>query len=363
MWTIATDPSVALLALLSAVFFFVNAERTEAEPLSASASPRKHITQQSFDSSHLQSGESVRASRIRNLIDDADQNCSPIVEQSSVLDQIPESRAQLGIREAVETVRRSDVGAWLLQIAADQGVIICLDQETELEAHYRSHLRLIGLNAKLSPAGRIVFLAHELAHVPQHPKFSNNRRFSPTDMLLLQRIREAAAEAVATRVLWQLRDSNIPTPWHEKLTTAYRDIALEFEAEMARNQSEQRELRATRSAFHQWFEAAWRLEIYDDLMLKTLSRIAAEPIELAQSSLYLTEDFLAGIARYADQVFLVDGDSQTLIREFRARKLTSNALARLNEIVAIDGKARDKTVSSSVEKETPSAASPRLAAE
>ncbi|NJO37931.1 MAG: hypothetical protein HC871_10350 [Rhizobiales bacterium] len=183
---------------------------------------------------------------------------------------------QRDLETALRQIQQTDTGAWLVQVAAARKVTLCLDHATELEAHYRSHLHLIGLNARLDPAARVVFLAHELAHVPQHPRFSNSRQFAPEDMLLLQRVREAAAEAVATRVLWQLRQQGLIDPWQKKLTTAYHDIAEAFAASMTQGRGAAAELWATRAAFHHWFTADWRLEIYDDLMLKTLMRIAED---------------------------------------------------------------------------------------
>jgi hypothetical protein len=309
------------------------------------------------EASHL-SSEGVRASHIRDLIEDVDQNCTPIVERPPLSASPPESPTQLGLREALETIGKSEVGAWLLQVAADQQVLVCLDHTTELEAHYRSHLQLIGLSSRLSPAGRIAFLAHELAHVPQHPKFSNNRRFSPADMLLLQRLREATAEAVATRILWQLRDQEITAPWHEKLTTAYRDIAIAFEEEVVRSHDADQELAATRSAFHQWFKASWRLEIYDGLMMKTLSRLATASTDAAAASLHLSEEFLFGLDDYADQRFLRDGDRHHLLQDFYVHALPIESRGQIEDVTASVVQSALGTVSSSAKDEPNSAIVP-----
>ncbi|MGI9504885.1 MAG: DUF6782 family putative metallopeptidase [Geminicoccaceae bacterium] len=272
--------------------------------------------------------------RIHALIPEADRNCLPIQDKAIEVGLGARTRAQAGLEEALRQIRKSETGAWLVEVAATRGVTICLDHATALEAHYRSHLHLLGLSARLSPAGRIVFLAHELAHVPQHPHFSNNRRFSPEDMLLLQRVREAAAEAVATRVLWQLRQQGISAPWKEKLRTAYYDIAETFETTMASGRGSAYELWATRSAFHHWFNADWRLEIYDDLMLKTLARIAEDQIGLIATSRYLSDRYLRSIANYGSQGFLIGGDGEALINDFRTQALPAGGRARLDAITA-----------------------------
>lgn len=153
-------------------------------------------------------------------------------------------------------------------------------------------------------------------------------------MLLLQQVREAAAEAVATRVLWQLKQQGMAAPWQAKLTTAYHDIAESFEKTMADGEGVARELWAARSAFHHWFDADWRREIYDDLMFKTLARIADDPIGLIPASRQLTDRFLRGVADYAGQGFLIGGDGKSLIRNFRTRGLPTRDQARLDAIIA-----------------------------
>lgn len=306
------------------------------------------------------------AEPIRTIIPDADQNCLRIADaqlqiSDGRLSNRPRTAAQIDLETALRQVRWSEMGAWLVQAAAARDVTVCLDRATGLEAHYRSHLRLLGLNARLSPAGRVVFLAHELAHVPQHPRFSNNRQFSPGHMLLLQRAREAAAEAVATRVLWQLRQQGIATPWKEKLATAYHDIAEAFEVAMADGHGAARELWATRTAFHHWFVADWRRDIYDDLMLKTLARIADDPIGLIPASRHLSDRYLRGIADYAGQSFLIDGDGRALINGFHVQGLTAGGQARLETILARAANSPART-HSSLAGEALSAISPEASA-
>ena len=272
--------------------------------------------------------------RIQALIPDAERNCRSVTDQPIEIHQLPRTEAQQQLEATLQQIRQSDIGDWLVRFAAARKVTICLDHATRLEAHYRSHLGLLGLSARLGPAGRVVFLAHELAHIPQHPQFSNNRRFSPEDMLLLQQVREAAAEAIATRVLWQLSQKGISAPWQAKLTTAYHDIANSFEKAMDDGEGVAHELWATRSAFYHWFDADWRREIYDDLMFKTLTRIAGDPIGLIPTSRQLSDGYLRGVANYAGQSFLIRGDGQTLIRSFRTRGLPADDQARLDAILA-----------------------------
>ena len=230
-------------------------------------------------------------------------------------------------------MRASELGNWLVDQAAALSVMICLDGGTDLEAYYRAHLHLIGLNTKLSPEERLVYLAHELAHVPQHPRFSNNRRFSALDMVLLHRVREAVAEAIATRVLWQLRERGMDAAWQAKLGTAYGDIARLFEASIGQGKGRHAELWATRSAFYHWFEAEWRIHIYDDLMLKTLARIANDPVGLLPASRWLSDPYLRALSSYAGEPFLIKGDGRKLMFAFGVDWSMSGNQARLDSIL------------------------------
>ncbi len=270
---------------------------------------------------------SPRIARIQDLIPDWRQHCVNIRDGAATT---PE---QQSLKLAINTLGRSELGAWLIDQAAKHSVMVCLDGRTGLEAYYRAHLHLIGLNDRLSPAGHLVFLAHELAHVPQHPRFSNNRRFSPQDMLLLHRVREATAEAVATRALWQLRELGQDTAWQEKLRTAYGDIAKLFHAHIGQKRGAAAELQATRSAFYHWFEADWRLDIYDDLMLKTLARIADDPIGLLPSSRWLSDRYLREISHYAGDRFLFEGDGRALMTTFGLDWLASGNQAELDAMM------------------------------
>ena len=278
-------------------------------------------------SQHLTEPSSSRMDRIQELIPDWRRQCVGLDDRDPITAQ------QQALLDVVIEFRKSDLGRWLIDHATRHSVMICLDGQTYLEAYYRAHLRLIGLNTKFGFAGRLVYLAHELAHVPQHPRFSNNRRFSPKDMLLLHRTREATAEAIATRVLWQLRDLGVDVAWQAKLETAYGDIARRFEASIGQSRGHDAELLATRSAFYHWFEADWRLEIYDDLMLRTLTRIADDHIGILPPTRWLSDSYLREISSYAGDRFLEAGDGRALINGFGLNWSISENRAKLDVIL------------------------------
>lgn len=267
-----------------------------------------------------------RSTRIAQVIPDHARACLPSSGGSRA------TEAQRGIAAVAEVVAESPLGAWLLDEAAARLVLICQDPNTDLAAYYRAQMRLIGLFDRLADPARIMFLAHELAHVPQHPRFSNDLRFGPEAVLVMHRMREAAAEAVATRVLWQLRVRGRTEPWQYKLASAYGDIAHAF-ARAIDGSGQPAELRATRAAFDQWFAAPLRLQQYDSHMLDHVERIAQDRLGLIPPQRRLSEAFLAGIAWYAGASFLSAGGTRPLTGAHYRAGLSSDAAARLAQVL------------------------------
>jgi hypothetical protein len=239
---------------------------------------------------------------------------------------------QRAIGTGVTILAESPLGAWLIGEAAAHVVLICHDPNTELAGYYRAPMRLIGLFRQLPEPARIMFLAHEFAHVPQHPRFSNDLGFGARAVLVVHRIREAAAEAVATRVLWQLRARGHVAPWQHKLASAYGDIALAF-AEAMDGAGEAAELRATRAAFDQWFARPGRVHSYDARMLGFIAQ-AEDRARLEHPTRRLSDAFLRDIGWYGGDTFLPPGEGPPLTDAYYARGLSPANAARLEAILA-----------------------------
>jgi hypothetical protein len=243
------------------------------------------------------------------------------------------TEAQRAIATGVSVLAESPLGAWLIGEAAARLVLICQDPNTDLAGYYRAHMRLIGLFQQLPDPARITFLAHELAHVPQHPRFSNDPRFGAHGVLVVHRIREAAAEAVATRVLWQLRARGHPGPWQHKLASAYGDIARVF-AQAMEGDGDAAELRATRAAFDQWFERPGRVHSYDARLLGFFAIAPDERARLEHPTRTLSDEFLRGIGWYGGETFMPPGDGPPLTDPYYTRRLSPANAARLAAIRA-----------------------------
>lgn len=213
-----------------------------------------------------------------------------------------------------EVLAKSPLARTLIRLAGRSKVYVCADPATDLLGYYLSGLRLIGLNPGLSEGEKIAFLAHELSHVPQHGTYSDNRYFPPGDLILLRRVREAAAEALATRIAWQLRAAGHPEAWDDKVADPfYGDIARAFAAARDDLPAPRDEQVAARAAFDRWFAVQRRRDLYDRMTADHLRRISDDPTGLVSPRKALTHDFLAGIAR------LPDGD---LVFATTGRRLT-----------------------------------------
>lgn len=273
--------------------------------------------------------EPKRRARIEEIVPDIPTACAPA---GSNLTDTPD-RAELVRATAV--IGKSPVGAWLLEQATWRLVVLCLDPSTDLAAYYRAGMRLIGVLASLPSPAQTMFLAHELAHVVQHPWFSNNRRFGAEAMILMHRVREAAAEAIATRILWQLDQRGHAAPWQHKLTTGYADIARAFAARMAASDGAvDAELRATRAAFDQWFARPRRVAAYDAHMLDHIERIADDRIGLVAPTRTLSDRYLRGIGWHAGETFLPEGAARPLTDAFYAGRLSEDNAQRLRDALA-----------------------------
>ncbi|MDH3970337.1 MAG: ImmA/IrrE family metallo-endopeptidase, partial [Rhodospirillales bacterium] len=139
-----------------------------------------------------------RLERILRQVANAPDTCL----KAGSIDRRSAQKAELS--RLFQTLSKSPLARLLMRRAGWSEVYVCADPATDLLGYYLAGLRLIGLNPHLSQGQKVAFLAHELSHVPQHDTYSDNRYFPPGDLILLRRVREAAAEALATRIAWQL---------------------------------------------------------------------------------------------------------------------------------------------------------------
>lgn len=245
-------------------------------------------------------------------------------------DRSSQERAELSRLFAI--LSQSPTGRAALYEAARRGIQVCIDNRTQLLAYYFADLHVVGVSAELSEGGKIAFLAHELAHIPQHPAYSDNRYFPAEDLLLLRRMREAAAEAASVRIAWELRQAGYAFAWDEKLASAYRDVARVFETIAAKAADDTDMLRAMRRAFDRWFEAPWRRRVYDAMTAEHLQRISHDAMGLVPPRYALSHEFLLGIGWLDGQNFLAATAGPRLTDSFYAGGVPRQIAARIRRL-------------------------------
>ena len=291
--------TVCLFIPIVAVFSFASDLKEETSKIEVSQVSSDPQIDQTFpdQDDFLAAIGPMRLTWIRRVIPDIEVQCLPPDHTRTGR----ETTAQKELLELFSRVSHSSLGKELLNLAALRSTLVCLDSQTGFQGYFRSQMRLIGLNGRNGQAKRLAFFVHELAHVPQHPNFSNNRNFAPQDMIRIHRFREAAAEAMATAILAELREAGDAEAWNVKLTTKYHDILRAYDRTIAiAGNGETGKSRAMKAAFSQWFRGSWRRHYYDEMMLDHLERIAEDHHGIMPAHLRADDRYLAGIGRLPD---------------------------------------------------------------
>jgi len=262
---------------------------------------------------------------------------APEIKDCVTLSGATPERGTSPLHRLLEVLAKSPTARSVMRRAAWRRVHVCLDSETDLLAYYFSGISVIGVSARLPEGGRIAFLAHELGHVPQHPRYSDNRYFPAHDLVLLRRVREATAEAMAVRIAWELRTAGHPEAWDNKAAGPYRDVARAFALAARRDPSPAGLQAATRAAFDRWFAARWRRNVYDRMTLDHLRRIAADEIGLVPPRRQLNQRFLVGIGALDDGNFLAEANGPPLTDGYYAGRLSAQNATRLSRFLHSSG--------------------------
>ncbi len=241
------------------------------------------------------------------------------------------SRAKDRLTRLFELLSKSATARGLIDTAWRRNVVVCSDGKTNLLAYYVAGLRLVGVNSRLTEAQQVVFLAHELSHIPQHPVYSDDRRFSASDLILLRRAREAAAEALATCILWELRETGYSEAWNTKrLDNFYGDIAQNFSA--ARGSGGDI-LAAMRAAYNQWFAKKARRRLYDGMTVEHLARISEDAVGLVSPVRVLDHDFLREIGSTSRGNYLATRSGRLLTDVYYTGGLSFDHTAQVESLL------------------------------
>ena len=290
-----------------------------------------------FESVHLRAGDAQsfmgmgrlglgRLDYVLERIEDASDACL----KAGTYDRRSAQTAELS--QLFRVLSNSPTARDLLDRAWRNDVYVCADGSTGLLAYYLSGLRLIGLNPALTEGQKLAFLAHELSHMPQHPLYSDNRYFPPENLVLLRRVREAAAEACATRIAWELKQAGLPAAWNAKYADRfYGDIARAYGASLGPESADEAEhgamrqggLAAMRAAFDQWFTASARIDLYDRMTIDHLERISGDDLGLVEPRRSLSHGFLLGIGYMGGWNYLAASTGRMLTDPFYAGRISS----------------------------------------
>lgn len=292
-----------------------------------------------FETVHLRAGDAQsfmgmgrlglgRLEYVLDRIDDASDSCL----KAGTFDRRSARTAELS--ELFTILSNSPTARDLLDRAWRNDVYVCADGNTGLLAYYLSGLRLIGLNPALTQGQKLAFLAHELSHMPQHPLYSDNRYFPPENLVLLRRVREAAAEACATQIASELKQAGLPAAWNAKFADRfYGDIARAYAEKLGQNASEQDEPAAMRAAFDQWFAASARINLYDRMTIDHLERISGDNLGLVEPRRSLSHGFLRGIGYMARWNYLEAPTGRLLTDPFYAGRISGDNAGLLEQLL------------------------------
>ncbi|MAE51559.1 MAG: hypothetical protein CMH27_07095 [Micavibrio sp.] len=190
------------------------------------------------------------------------------------------------LAQTINLIALSPTGAALIKEAADQGWALVLDDMQECEFCIDASEKLIeldhhGLKAeglmRSAYFGNMVLInlvkaLRDIYHEKRHG--SLDTLFSPEAILMLERVRAADCDVIATLVAWELRSEGHTDIWRHCIGSENGDIAMAYSNRLERDPSSQFNGKALKSAFKCWYECEDRisncdhqtLEYMDDIM-------------------------------------------------------------------------------------------------
>lgn len=182
----------------------------------------------------------------------------------------PDSKDKL--TRCISRMAQSETGRALLDTAAEYGVRVALKDNHIYYGDFDRETKKVTIEGKSSDGALIEILAHELRHGWQDRHgFDSSFELPPSDNVIINRLIEADAEAVANQVAWELKEQGYNKPWlHAIRNKSYQDVAQAYRKEAEADPDAVRDGRALRAAFDQWFKKPTRRHGYDDMMLDVL---------------------------------------------------------------------------------------------
>lgn len=102
------------------------------------------------------------------------------------------------------------------------------------------------------------------------------QKFSPEDILFLERMRAADGEAIAVMISWELRCAGFADVWRYVIGSDDSDIAMAFAHIQEKSPSSSFDSSALISAFRQWFADSLRVNMSDHETLEYMDEVMRE---------------------------------------------------------------------------------------
>jgi len=154
------------------------------------------------------------------------------------------------------------IANYLLSTAHHLKTAFCIDdRDDETRGYYDFKYNILGLKEHLGLFEKLIIFVHELRHISQFIRgYDNTLDYDIEEIIRMNFAIEADVQAVVTLYAWRMKEIEINEVW-DALSgfKNYIDIAEEFEKEIKKSGDE---LKATNSAFIQWYKSEWRVDKY-----------------------------------------------------------------------------------------------------
>ena len=190
------------------------------------------------------------------------------------------------LAQTLNIISLSPAGSALIKEAAENGWSIVLDDIQDCEFSIDVERKLIELDHHgLKAEGlmrsayfgnmaliNLVKALRDIYHEKRHGSF--DFLFGPEAILMLERVRAADCDVLATLVAWELRSEGHTDIWRHCIGSENGDIAMAFSSHLERDPSSQFNGKALKAAFQSWYDCEDRisncdhqtLEYMDDIM-------------------------------------------------------------------------------------------------
>lgn len=155
----------------------------------------------------------------------------------------------------------------------------------------------------------------DIWHEENFAGFEN--RFSPEDLIILERVRSADIDTIAIQVLWELRGAGLSEGWRHAIGSDIGDMAMRFARAVERRPANAFDGRALSESFRQWYEDSARIDASDHEALEYLDDIMHENRgdERPFGCERLTCAAVESLSRLPDGCLYLEGEGHAILTE------------------------------------------------